>query len=511
MQRDFARTGIKGLDAILLGGLPRGNVTIVTGGPGTGKTTLGTEFICRGARDFDEPGLIVTFEVSPDRLVADAATLGCDLRELEQRQRVKIISTTRPVFRQEVQQADSLLVAEATELGARRIFVDGLAGLAANGNGGAPRDIFHMLIEGLHRENLTALFALDAPALSAALGVTPEEFIADTIIKLSMEREQRNSVRAIEVMKSRGHAYLLGRHSFRIADGHGMEVFRRVEMPRGEVREGAGTVDLTARVPTGIEGLDGLLNGGYYKGSTTLVIGISGTAKSVMALQFIAEGARRGERGLMLTLDEPVAQVMRNAASLGIDLQPSIERDMIRLWYEPPQEIDVDQHFARLEEQVSAFRPERVVIDSLSSYAEGLGGPTRFRDFCHALVSLMRERQITSVYNFENPEMLGMSSMTGEYRVSSLVDNMLLMNWVELGDTFRHALTVAKVRAMPTNRTTHECEIVRGKGLVVLPRQVRVAPPIAPFADYYGLLSRSPERRARTQPPGESDRGDDLP
>ena len=123
--------------------------------------------------------------------------------------------------------------------------------------------------------------------------------------------------------------------------------------------------------------------------------------------------------------------------------------------------------------------------------------------FFHALTSLMREHAVTAIYNFENPELLGLSSMMGEVRASSLVDNIILMNWVELGDTFRHALTIGKVRGMPTNRVTHECEIIDGRGMVVLPRAVRLAVPSVPFASYYGLLSRAPERhRGGETPPG---------
>ena len=95
--------------------------------------------------------------------------------------------------------------------------------------------------------------------------------------------------------------------------------------------------------------------------------------------------------------------------------------------------------------------------------------------------------------------MLGMSPMSGAMEVSSIVDNILLLNWVELGDTFRLALTIAKARAMPTSRTTYECEVVDGRGLRVLPRAVPVAQ--LPFARYYGLLSRAPERRSRRPTP----------
>jgi circadian clock protein KaiC len=492
---DLAKTGIKGLDEVLFGGIPRGNITLVAGTAGTGKTTLGVEFVYRGARQFNEPGVIVLFEVAPDKLIRDAALFGWDLRELERDGRLKMIFTTRQLFRQELQRADSPLLAEAAEIGARRIFVDGLARLPES-NGGDPRDAFHLLAEGLHRENLTAMLALESTFTDPAAARAPEEFVADTIVRLTIEPVQRAVLRSLEVVKSRGHEYALGRHTFRIINGQGLEVYRRVQAPRGQQREAGAAFDPTTRVTTGVPGLDELVNGGYFVASTTLVVGISGAGKSVMALQYIAEGARRGERSLMITLDEPPAQVLRNAHSIGIDLQSFIDRGLVHLWYEPPQEMEIDRHFAQIEAIVETFKPRRAVIDSLSTYGSSLGATERsFRDFFHAIVALMKEHQITAVYNHENPEMLGMSSMMGEFKVSSLVDNIILMNWVELGDSFRHALTVAKMRAMPTSRTTHECEIVNRQGMKVLPRPLSAVLPVVPFAGYLGLISRSPERR----------------
>ena len=105
----------------------------------------------------------------------------------------------------------------------------------------------------------------------------------------------------------------------------------------------------------------------------------------------------------------------------------------------------------------------------------------------------MNQHDITTLYNHENPELLGLSSVMGDYGVSSLVDNIILMNFIELGDTFRHGLTVAKARANPITRTTHEIEIVNGEGMRVLPRAA--VPPALPFAGYRGLVARAPERR----------------
>jgi circadian clock protein KaiC len=492
-EQDLIKTGVKGLDKVLLGGIPRGNLILLEGAPGTGKTTLGVEFVYRGITEFNEPGMIVLFEVSPDKLVRDAATFGWNLRELERQGRLKIIFTTRQVFSQEIQQADSLLLAEAAEIDARRIFVDGLRWSMLDGG---QAEAFHVLAEGLQREGLTALLTTDLLDRSQGAPTQAEEFIADTIVRLGLERFQRGVQRSIEVVKSRGHDFEMGSHSFKIFAGKGIEVYRRVQMPRGVEREHAAAYNPTTRVSTGIPGLDKLVNGGYFVGSTTLVVGISGVGKTVMALQYLAEGARRGERGFMITLDEPPAQLVRNAAAVGIDLQAEIDREMIRLWFEPPQEIEIDRHFSQIEEIVQTFRPQRAVIDSLSTYASSIGTVGRdYRDFFHAIVVLMKEYQVTAIYNHENPEMLGMSSMMGASAVSSLVDNIILMNWVELGDTFRHGLTIAKLRANPATRTTHECEVIDRQGMRVLPRPITGALPVRPFASYRGLISRAPERR----------------
>jgi circadian clock protein KaiC len=136
-----------------------------------------------------------------------------------------------------------------------------------------------------------------------------------------------------------------------------------------------------------------------------------------MALQYIAEGARRGERSLMFSLDEQVPQILRNAASLGIDLETPVENGVVRLEYEPPQEIEVDIHFHHIEELVHQFQPTRVVFDSLSTNGSTLGTKGRvFRDFFHTLIALMKEQQAAAVYNHENPEMLGMAFDDGGVR-----------------------------------------------------------------------------------------------
>ena len=201
-------------------------------------------------------------------------------------------------------------------------------GVARNGNGDA-RELFHILVEALHRERVTAMFALDAPADRAAVGAMPEDFIADTVIRLGREPVRGAVVRSLEVVKSRGQEYLLGVHSFRIVNGRGAEVYRRAQAAPEDPTDQRTPTNVTARVATGTEGLDELLSDGYFEGSTTLVAGISGVGKTVMALQFLAEGVRRGKVGLMVTLDEPQDRMIRNATTVGIDLQREIDRGTV--------------------------------------------------------------------------------------------------------------------------------------------------------------------------------------
>ncbi len=395
-----------------------------------------------------------------------------------------------------------MLLDEAQKIGAKRIFIDGAAGLLGVRGEDDSREAFHILAQGLQRANLTAMLALEAVALDPGGAQSLyEESIADTVIRLRLEEVLRAVVRSLEIAKSRGHEFQMGRHSFRIVDGQGIEVYRRVQAPRKASRDRAAAFDPSSRVTTGVPGLDALVNGGYFLGSTTVVGGISGAGKSVMALHYIAEGARLGERSLLLSLDEQVPQVLRNAASIGIDLQPAIERGVVRLYYDAPQELEIDAHFHKIEQIIEEFEPRRVVIDSLATYGSSLGTEGRvFRDFFHALIALMKEHQIAAIYNHENPEMFGISSMMGEFAMSSLVDNIVLLNFVELGDTFRIALTIGKMRSNPVNRASHEVEITDGKGMRVLPRKLPDAMPQSSFSRYHGLISRAPERRSPRPP-----------
>ncbi len=500
------RTGVAGLDGILLGGIPRTNVILVEGTTGSGKTLLGVEFIYRGITQFNEPGMIVVFEVSPDKLVRDAATLGWDLAELQAQKKLQIVFTSPQVLEQELRSADSLLLETALEIGAQRIFIDGIgllrqasgAALTAAGPG-SYREILQQLIEGLNREHLTAM-------LSHELGGGPEsattseaaEFMVDTVIRLKQTLRNRRIHRSIEIVKSRGQRFESGEHTLEINDGKGLEVFRRVQAPLSFHLE--QPTSTARRSAIGVDALDTLLGGGIFDGSTTMVVGLSGVGKTVLGTQILREGAlRQNKRGLLISLDEHPAQIVRNAGTLGLNLQEQIDSGTIHVLFDSPQELSIDAHFAKIVRTIEQYDLQRMVIDGMTSYSTALADQAVYRDFFHALVAYSKHRLMTTFFSYENPEFLGLSSFMPDFPVSSIVDNIILLSLVEINSTLRRCLTVVKARGSPHEFDSREYVIGQG-GIRLLPYDTSFAKAL-PLACYNGLLSRAPSRMpALTRP-----------
>ncbi|MGA8026661.1 MAG: ATPase domain-containing protein [Bryobacteraceae bacterium] len=500
----LVETGIDGLDAILLGGIPSTNVILVQGSTGSGKTLLGMEFIYRGITRFDEPGLIVVFETSPDKLVRDAAAFGWDFKQLQAQNKLQIVFTSPQVLDQEMRSPDSLLLETASEMGARRIFIDGIGLLSqlphnastSEANEAASfREILQQLIEGLNRENLTAMLSHECgkhheslPAMEAA------EFLADTVIHLQRSGHDRRMHRCIEIVKSRGQDFEAGEHTLRITGGKGLQVFRRVQAPLHGVS--AQPTSVARRSLIGVDALDTLIGGGIFDGSTTMVVGVSGVGKTVLGTQILREGAlKQGKRGLLISLDEHPAQIVRNAETLGLDLQAQIDSGTIHILFESPQELNIDAHFAKIISTIEEHGIQRMVIDGTTSYSTALRNQRVYRDFFHALVAYSKSRLMTTFFNYENPEFLGISSYMPDFPVSSIVDNIIVLSLVELGTTLRRCLTVVKARGSKHEFDSREYVIGQG-GIALLPVAESAAAP-SPLAGYSSVLSRAPTRFQR--------------
>jgi circadian clock protein KaiC len=501
-ESSLIHTGIEGLDDIFLGGIRRNNTILVQGPAGAGKTLLGMEFIYRGITQHNEPGLIVVFETSPDKLVRDAAGFGWDLEDLERQNKLKIVFTSPQVLDQELRSPDSLLLETAAELGAQRIFIDGIGLLrqaASNGNHvpnalTSYRELLQQLIEGLNRENLIAMLSHEIGRLPESI-VTLDmaDFLADTVIQLNCVRHRRGVHRIIEIIKSRGQEYVEGEHTLRIKGGKGLTVFRRVQAP--VPRDLAQPTSTAKRSVIGVQALDDLIGGGLFDGSTTMVVGVSGAGKTVLGTQLLLEGARKHEkRGLLISLDEHPAQIVRNAETLGLNLREHIDSGMIHILFESPQELDVDSHFAHIVRTVEEHDIQRLVIDGMTSYSTAIEDQPVYRDFVHALIAFSKFRLMTTFFNYENPEVFGISAYMPDFPVSSIVDNIILLNLVELGNTLHRGITVVKARGSNHKFDTREFTIGQG-GITLKAEEERARGiPALPFPSYYGILSRAPAR-----------------
>jgi len=492
------KTGIKGLDSILLGGIPRTNVILVQGVTGSGKTVMGSEFIYRGAALYNEPGLIVVFETSPEKLIRDAAGFGWNLDELQQQKKLQIIFTSPEVLDQELRSPDSLLLETAKEIGAQRIFVDGIGLLNtnlvdSNSVHRTYRELLQQLIESLHRENLTAMFSLELgnahDSIAAAAGSI--DFLADTIIQLCRERHGRRMQRSLEILKSRGQDYEGGEHTLHVTGGLGLEVFRRVQAPLPA--KSIQPTSSTMRSVIGVEAIDTLIGGGIFDGSTTMVVGVSGVGKTVLATQILREGSlKQKTRGLLISLDEHPAQIIRNAQTLGLKLEEQVADGTIQILFESPQELDIDAHYARIVQIIEERDIQRMVIDGMTSYSTAIGEVGVYRDFFHAMVAYSKQRLMTTFFNYENPEFLGISSYMPDFPLSSIVDNLILLSLVEINNSLHRCISVVKSRGSKHSFDTREFVIGQG-GISLVPLQQNQVPGL-PLQSYSSLLSRAPTR-----------------
>jgi len=499
-------TGIEGLDGIFEGGIPRANTILVQGAAGTGKTLMGLEFIYRGITKFNEPGIIVVFETNPDKMVRDAALFGWDLAQLQQQDKVKIIFTTPQVFEAELRSAKSLLLETAARMGVRRIFIDGIGLLypAANiGNAigiglprsgpGSYRELLQQLLEGLYRGNMTAMFSHEVGSLDESLSTLESAgFLADTVIELTRDRQNRLGHRSVEIIKSRGQDFVSGKHTLRITAGSGLQVFRRVQAPMA--RNLDQPTSKAKRSVIGVQALDDLIGGGLFDGSTTMVVGISGAGKTVLGTQLLREGVEKdNKRGLLISLDEHPAQIVRNAETVGLDLKKHLDSGMIHIFYESPQELEIDSHFARIVDTIEKYEIQRLVIDGVSSYSTALDDQRSYRDFFHALVAFSKFRLMTTFFNYENPELFGISAYMPEFPVSSIVDNIILLSLVEFGNTLHRCMAVVKARGCKHEFDTREFTIGQG-GIALRPLDKAAELVPLPIESYSSVLSRAPTR-----------------
>jgi circadian clock protein KaiC len=461
-----APTGINGLDEVTGGGLPRGRPTLVCGPAGCGKTLLATEFLVRGIVEFGEPGVFVAFEESREDLIANVASLGFDLAQLEAGGQLVIDHVN--VVGAEIEEAgdwdlDGLFLrlgAAIDEVGAKRVVVDTIETLfGALENTGVLRAELRRLFAWLKDRGVTAVITGErGDGKLTRSGI--EEYVSDCVIVLDHRVTAQTSTRRLRILKYRGSLHGTNEYPFLIGES-GISVLPITSLGlRHHVSKD--------RMSTGVPRLDAMLgdagsvpaDGGYYKGSTVLVNGTAGTGKSTLAAQFCDATCRRGERALYFAFEESQAEIVRNMSSVGIDLQRAIDANLLRFECFRPSVLGLEGHLFAMQRSVNEFDPAVVVMDPVSDFLR-IGSGADVSAMLTRQVDFLKARGVTAMFTSLNS---GVNPAEADQQIASLVDTWLLVKTMEGNGELNRLLYVLKSRGTAHSNQIREF-VLTGQGI----------------------------------------------
>jgi circadian clock protein KaiC len=458
-----AATGIGGFDEITGGGIPRGHITVVLGGPGTGKTVFSLQTLVRGAMEGLEPGIFVAFEEDTRRIRENAASFGWDLSGLESRHLFFLdayVSPTHAVTGDfDLNGVLAQVAAKAQEIGARRVVFDGLDVLLSllEGAGAARREL-HRLFEWLAARDLTAVLTAKVEGLDplAAPQYAFLPFMADCVVLLQHGLRERVSVRGVRVLKYRGSGFAENEFPLTITPG-GLEVatYGKADLDHPVFAE---------RIPTGVPRLDTMLGGGYYRGSSILVTGAPGVAKTTLAGSLAQESCARGDRVLFLSFDEPAAQIVRNLASVGLTLDRWVDAGVLDIWSLRSEARGVEEHLIEIKRRVAAFRPDVLIVDPLSALARS-GGEVAAVDGSLRLLDFVKSRGITVLCTSLQAGADPVAEQSA-LQVSTIADTWFHLSYHIRGGERNRALTIVKSRGMAHSNQVREM-VLSGQGVTL--------------------------------------------
>jgi circadian clock protein KaiC len=448
-----ALTGIQGLDEITGGGLPRGRPTLVSGGAGSGKTMFGLEFLVRGATQYDEPGVFMSFEETLPDLTTNAASLGFDLNRLVAEKKLFLdhVSITRSEIAETGEyDLDGLFIriADAVKrVGAKRVVLDTIESLFGElPNPGILRAEIRRLFAWLKQQGLTTVITAerDRPDVLTRHGI--EEFVSDCVIVLDHRVREEISTRRLRIVKYRGSTHGTNEYPFLI-DEHGISV-----LPISSL--GLDHPAPASRISTGIDRLDGMMGGkGFYRGSSILLSGTSGTGKTSVAAHFVDAACRRGERCLYFAFEESPRQIVRNMRSIGIDLEPWVQKGHLQFHAARPTYGGIEEVLLVSHKDIASFKPSVVVVDPITNLLM-VSTLHEVRSMLTRLVDFLKTQQITAI--FTSLTAAGGSLEANEADISSLMDTWLLLKTIEVGGERNRALYVLKSRGMEHSNQIRE-------------------------------------------------------
>jgi len=458
---DQVSTGIRGLDEVLGGGIPRRCIFMAVGGPGCGKSVLSMELVLRGARDIGEPGVYYSFEEGADDLYANAGSFGWDLESLVQDKRLFVGHfDVRPDQNVESGQfnLDALFLRiemAIKSVGARRLVLDGINNLLAGfENERIVRMEVMRLFRWLKDKDITVLVTGERGVDSwSKLGF--EEYLCDGLMVLENTVAENFTTRHLRIVKCRGVNHGTDNYPFLIGrDGLNIIPVMTADFDY-QVADGK-------YVGTGINELDAMLEpGGFIKGSTVLVTGTSGTGKSSLGAAFASAACERGERAIYFAFEESAEQVIRNMRSIGINLEPWVAQGLLKIHARRATTTGLEGHLVELKNLIAELEPEVAVVDPITAFRP-VAPTNQIKLMLIRLNDYLRAQQITtlmtSLSHNDNYDELS------DIPMSSLADSWILMRVMSSNNERNNILQILKSRGMAHVKQPRELHF-RAEGL----------------------------------------------
>ncbi|MFA6332316.1 MAG: circadian clock protein KaiC [Methanoregula sp.] len=449
-------SGIKGFDDITGGGLPKGRPSLISGGPGCGKTLFAMEFIVRGIADHNEPGVFVAFEENIDDLKKNFKSMGFDLDDLVRQK--KLVLDHIAIERTEIEETGEYdleglfirLGAMIDEVGAKRIAIDTLETIFSGfKNEGILRSELHRLLHWLKNRGVTAVVTGERGDRSITkYGL--EEYVADCVITLDHRLMNQIATRRLRIVKYRGSIHGTDEYPFLISsDGISVLPITSMSLTHKASEE---------RISPGIPRLDTMLGGkGFYRGSSILVSGQAGTGKTSIAATFIDAACGRGEKCLFFIFEESESQILRNMKSIGINLEPWVNSGLLKFHAVRPTEYSLEMHLSVMLKLIGEFKPRVVAVDPISNLYP-IGDDIQVRSMLMRLIDYAKSLHITGLFtNLSNDGNYGAYMVEPtEMHVSSLMDAWLVLKNVEGNGERNRAFSIIKSRGMAHSNQLRE-------------------------------------------------------
>jgi circadian clock protein KaiC len=433
-------TGLAGLDHLLEGGVVRGNSFLIEGPPGSGKSTFAMRMIYEGIVQYDEPGLVITFEEFPKQIYQEALGYGIDLAALEKSGKLRVVWTPPERILQGFSGKSDLVDTLIDRLGVRRLAIDSITHFKRVAHDEVQlRETLASVLNYLKLRGINAILVKELERYDDAT-IAFEEYLVDASMRVynAPSRGGGENVRYVEIRKTRGQGHVSGRHPFAFTDA-GIEVYPTLR-PR-DVRSRRTDVS-HQRVPVGVLGVDSMLGGGVWNGSVNLIAGTPGTGKSVLGYQFLDTGLRAGEPVMLVSMRNTAPKVLHHVTSLGMSWDEHLRSGRLRIREILPIGTSIEAVLNEIHRQVIEARPGRLVLDSIEDLWGIARDDDRVRDALLVLTEMVESAGTTTFVLHEMRPQDGVTEVRSDYAdVASCVMQVTL---VEAGGELRRFFGIRK-------------------------------------------------------------------